>query len=134
MSVLKPVPHPTTVSAPYWEGARQGKLMFQRCGNCGKIRHYPQTLCGACQSGKVEWIEASRKAKVHSWTVAHHAFHPAFKDELPYTTVIADMEEGVRVLGRYVGETPIRIDLPLTMEFVMDDQNTPVPTFRAVKG
>lgn len=134
MSSLKPVPHPTPLSAPYWEGARQGKLLLQRCGACGKVRHYPQLLCGQCQSDQVEWFHASQRGAVHSWTVAHHAFHPAFAEELPYTLVLVDMEAGVRVLGRYLGDTPLALGLPLRLTFEPDAQDTPVPVFRPARN
>lgn len=133
MSSLKPVPHATPLSAPYWEGARAGRLMLQRCSACGKVRHYPQLLCGHCQSDQVEWIQSSHRAKVHSWTVAHHAFHPGFAEELPYTLVIADMDEGVRVMGRYRSGTPLALDLPLQLHFEPDAQETPVPVFRPAR-
>jgi uncharacterized OB-fold protein len=74
-------------------------------------------LCDACYSDAVEWIEASRRGTIHSWTVAHHAFHPAFKDELPYTLVTVDLEEGVRALGRWTGKPPV-IGQPVTGAFV----------------
>lgn len=134
MSSLKPVPHPTPLSAPYWEGARQGRLLLQRCGACGKVRHYPQLLCGHCQSDAVEWIPSSHRGAVHSWTVAHHAFHPAFAEGLPYTLVLVDMDEGVRVLGRYRGDTPLALGLPLSLAFEPDAQDTPVPVFRPARG
>jgi uncharacterized OB-fold protein len=35
--------------------------------------------------------------------VCHHAFHPGFAAELPYTLVTVDLEEGVRALGRWQG-------------------------------
>ncbi|QHE85025.1 Zn-ribbon domain-containing OB-fold protein [Hydrogenophaga sp. BPS33] len=47
------------------------------------------------------WAEASGEGTAHSWTVAHHAFHPAFAGELPYTLVTVDLKEGVRALGRW---------------------------------
>lgn len=130
MSAPRPVPHPTPLSAPYWEGARHGRLLLQRCGRCGMVRHYPQLLCRRCQCDEVEWIEATRRGTAHSWTVAHHAFHPAFAEDTPYTLVIADMEEGVRMMGRYVGQTPLRLGLPLRLDFEPDSRDTPVPVFR----
>ena len=102
----KPPQVPTELSRPYWEGAAAGRLMIQRCAACGKLRHYPRLLCDTCYSDAVEWVEASRRGTIHSWTVSHHAFHPAFKAELPYTLVTVDLEEGVRALGRWSGETP----------------------------
>lgn len=99
----KPVPHPTALSKPYWDAAAQGRLVLQHCGACGKVRHYPRLLCPYCQSDAVEWRGASGRGKVHSWTVAHHAFHKAFAAELPYTLVTVDLDEGVRALGRWSG-------------------------------
>ncbi|MDQ2801245.1 MAG: zinc ribbon domain-containing protein [Pseudomonadota bacterium] len=72
----KPVPHPTAESQPYWDSAAEGTLRLQRCASCGKFRHYPRLVCDRCYSLQVEWIEASGRGVVHSWTVAHHAFHP----------------------------------------------------------
>lgn len=103
---LKPVPQPNELSAPYWEAAMQGRLVLQRCAQCGKVRHYPRLLCDSCYCDRVEWIEASARGRVHSWTVAHHPFHAAFVSDVPYTLVTVDLEEGVRALGRWEGGTP----------------------------
>ncbi|MFC7540197.1 Zn-ribbon domain-containing OB-fold protein [Siccirubricoccus deserti] len=66
-----------------------------------------------------DWVEASRDATVHSWTVAHHPFHPAFRAELPYVLVTADLPEGVRLLAQLRGGTAeaLRPGLPLRVEF-----------------
>lgn len=100
----RPSPKITPLSAPYWEAAAQGRLLLQKCTGCGKVRHYPRMLCDACHSFGTEWVQASGRGKVHSWTVCHHAFHPAFLSELPYTLVTVDLEEGVRALGRWRGD------------------------------
>ncbi len=123
----KPAPHPTPLSAPYWEGAAQGELRLQRCTNCGKIRHYPQLLCDHCYSDQAEWIAASGRGTVHSWTVAHHAFHPAFKGDLPYTLVTVDLPEGPRALGRLDG-TP-RLGLPVRVTFPKTQDGVALPLF-----
>jgi len=103
----KPLPHPTTESQPYWDGAAQGRLRLKRCTGCGAVRHYPQLVCARCYSLGVEWIDASGRGAVHSWTVAHRAFHPAFKADLPYTLVTVDLEEGPRArpIGGRAGGT-----------------------------
>ncbi|MDQ2804230.1 MAG: Zn-ribbon domain-containing OB-fold protein [Pseudomonadota bacterium] len=123
----KPLPHPTPLSTPYWDGAAEGQLRLQRCTNCGKIRHYPQLLCSSCYSEAVEWIVASGRGTVHSWTVAHHAFHPAFKGDLPYTLVVVDLPEGPRALGRLEGEP--RIGLPVRVTFPKTAQGVALPVF-----
>ena len=30
-----PVPEPDGLSAPYWAGLREGRLLVQRCSGCG---------------------------------------------------------------------------------------------------
>jgi uncharacterized OB-fold protein len=105
----KPKPQVTDVSRPYWEAAEQGRLVLQSCAVCGKVRHYPRLLCDACYSDQVNWKEASGRGTIHSWTVSHHAFNPAFADELPYVLVTVDLEEGVRALGRWRGDPAMRI-------------------------
>lgn len=126
----KPQPHPTPVSQPYWDAAAQGHLLLQRCTACGTLRHYPQPVCARCCSLGVEHAKASGRGTVHSWTVAHHAFHPAFKDDLPYTLLIVDLEEGPRAMGRLVvGCTvPLRLGLPVQVAFPHTD-GAPLPVF-----
>ena len=111
MNATVPTPRPTPpaseLSRPYWEAAQQGRLVLQCCAACGLTRHYPRLLCSRCHSDQCVWKPASGRGTVHSWTVSHHAFHPSFIPELPYTLVTVDLEEGVRALGRWQeGPTP----------------------------
>lgn len=113
----KPNPPISELARPYWEAAAQGRLLLQSCGACGKIRHYPRMLCDACYSDSVTWLASKAFGKIHSWTVAHHAFHPAFAAELPYTLVTVDLDEGVRALGRWRGDVTMSIGLPVIGAF-----------------
>lgn len=115
--IMRPQPPASDISAPYWEAAAAGRLLLQTCGACGAIRHYPRLLCDKCYSDEVHWTQASGEGKVHSWTVAHHPFHPAFAQELPYTLVTVDLKEGARALGRWQSETAPQIDAPTTGRF-----------------
>jgi uncharacterized OB-fold protein len=102
----KPTPPDNDVSRPYWQAAARGDLTIQKCAECGVLRHYPRLLCDQCYSDQVTWITATGRGVIHSWTVAHHPYHPAFREELPYTLVTVDLEEGPRALGRWRGDTP----------------------------
>lgn len=119
----------TELSEAYWTGAEQGRLVIQRCGDCGHLRHYPQALCPECHSFAVESVIATGHGTVHSWTVCHHPFSPDLADEVPYTVVTVDMEEGVRVLGRLSGDTPPHIGLAVTLGFEPRSGDRPVPVF-----
>lgn len=111
----------------YSDGAARGVLILQNCGSCGLVRHYPQVLCARCHSFDVEPLEASGAGTVHSWTVAHHAFDPAFADATPYVLLTVDMEEGVRVLGRYTGQP--RVGAPVRITFTPAPDGSPMPVF-----
>lgn len=127
----KPVPHPGRVSLEYWDGTRRSQLLLQKCGNCGAVRHYPRPVCDRCYSLEVEWIEASGRGTVHSWTIAHHAYHPAFKAEVPYVLVTVDLEEGVRALGRLdgIGAEDLRLDLPVQVRMTPTENGFALLTF-----
>ena len=131
----KPLPHPTTESQPYWDGAAQGRLRLQRCTGFGAVRHYPQLVCARCYSLGVEWIDASGRGAVHSWTVAHHAFHPAFKADLPYTLVTVDLAEGPRALGRLDAgsQDRLRIGLPVQISLPRNAEGVALPVFTAAE-
>lgn len=128
---LKPVPERTHESKPYWDGLMQGQLLVQKCGKCGKLRHYPRPVCDGCFSFDVQWIKASGRGTVHSWTIAHHAFNPGFKDELPYVLVTVDLAEGVRMQAplRGVDAKDIRIGLPVRIAFESPDAELTLPAF-----
>jgi len=104
------------LSEAYWEGARRGVLVVQRCDGCGALRHYPRALCDLCYSFAWSPAELDGAGTVHSWTVAHHAFSPDVADELPYVLVTVDMIDRVRVLGRLEGAPP-SLGLPVRLGF-----------------
>lgn len=125
----RPLPHASDLTRPYWQGAAEGKLLIQRCPDCGTLRHYPRYICDHCHSFETEWVPSSGRGRVHSWMVAHHPYHPAFA-AVPYTLVTVELEEGVRALGRYVEPdgAGLRLDLPVTlrMETVADGVALPL--------
>ena len=90
----KLVPSPSPETQPYWDGLNEGRLRLQRCADCGKVRHYPRPVCDACWSMNAEWVDASGRGTVHSWTITHYAFHPGFKADLPYTLLTVDLRRG----------------------------------------
>lgn len=122
-------PVPTDVDAPYWDGARRGVLVLQRCTNCATIRHYPRLLCAQCHSFDVEYFQAEGSGQVASWTVAHHAFEPAFTDQIPYALLTVDMAEGIRVLGRFSSDLGPSLRMPVRIKFLANSNGVPIPWF-----
>lgn len=130
-ALLKPVPNPNPETMPYWQGMKEGRLLFQKCGGCGKIRHYPRPMCDACYSMDVRWIEAKGTGTVHSWTETHYAFAPGFKGELPYVLLTVDMTEGVRMQAPLRGArlADVEIGTPVRIVFEPISKDLTLPAF-----
>ena len=80
MDLQRPLPTPITPEAkPYWDGAREGKLMVPKCKACGKAFLYPRVLCPFCASRDIAWIQASGRGKLFSFEIAHQILNKAFK-------------------------------------------------------
>ena len=132
---LKPLPEPSIDSLPYWEGLKDRRVMLQRCSDCRTVRHYPRPMCGECHSMEVDWIEASGKGRVYSWTVAHHPFHIGFKAETPYILATVDLEEGVRIQSQLLDVDPADLKIGLAVEviFGQETDDLVLPYFRVAK-
>ena len=130
----KPVPPLNRDSKPYWDSLQEGSMRLQSCAECGKVRHYPRPVCDSCHSFEVEWVRASGKGKVHSWTVSHHPFHPGFIVDLPMTLVTVDLEEGVRMCAQMHGVEPdqMSIDMPVELGYEAATADLTLPVFRPV--
>src|SRR5881392_3573830 len=65
MDLERPLPTPITPECrPYWEGARDGKLMIPKCRACGKPFMYPRVACPFCASRDVGWVQATGRGKL----------------------------------------------------------------------
>ena len=125
-----PLPRPTPLSKPYWEGCQRGVLRVQRCSDCGEHVFIPEPLCTRCSSQKLEWVDTSGRGTVYSFTVVHRPQRPEFR--VPYTVAIVEMEEGWHMLTNLVEVPPeaVRIGMKVEATFEkMSDQIT-LPYFR----
>ena len=130
MSVRIPLPRPTPLSSPFWEGCRQGELRVQRCRSCGRLVFIPQPACTGCLSRDLEWIPSSGRGVVYSYTVVHRPPNPAF--EVPYVVAIVELEEGFHMLSNLVGCDPaaVRVGMPVEVLFEPRGPEVTLPLFR----
>ncbi len=112
-------PNPQGLNAEFYGFCARGELRFQRCEACGKWRHPPRILCPHCGGERSEWVPSSGRGSVYSWTVTHQALVPMFAEDLPYATVVVELEEGVRLVSALRGIDPgaIVLDLPVEVRF-----------------
>lgn len=94
----RPIPPRTELSLGFWDAIDNRSLAIQRCTACGLLRHYPQPLCPECHSAERDWQTVSGKGHIYTYTIAHRAFHPAWKDHVPYVIATIELDEGVRMV------------------------------------
>ena len=128
----KPLPAMQGLSKEFYDWCRRHELRFQRCGDCGAWRHVPRRMCADCGSWSWEWSKSSGRGKLFTWTVAARALHPAFQADVPYATVLIEMEEGVRLLSGIVDCPPEELEIDMPLEVVFEDVTPEVtlPKFR----
>lgn len=122
-------------SAPYWQAAREGKLVLQQCCACGLKRFLPRHLCPTCWSDQMQWVEANGRGTIHAVTTVRRAPSSAFREKVPYVVALVDLEEGPRMLTNIVGSNAeqARIGQAVEVTFEVRD-NGAVPQFRISAG
>lgn len=126
----RPRPALTQDNAFWFEGARQHRLLIQRCTECGKLRHPPGPMCPACRSYEWDTVEASGRGTVYSFVVNHHPQVPTF--DYPLAVGLIELEEGTRLVANVIGVEPgdIRIGMPVEVEWVDHDPDLSLPAFK----
>jgi len=121
-------------SRPYWEGLAQGELRIQRCQACSQAVFYPRTLCPHCHSDQLEWIVASGKGTIYTYTVAHQGFGP-FAADAPFVIALVELEEGARMMSRIIDAPRERVTIgaAVSLTFEGSGEDPTLPYFRLIE-
>ena len=128
----KPVPVVNTWARPFWDAARDERLIIQKCDDCDKHIFYPRIACPHCFSENVGWIDASGKGTIYSFTVVESNAPSAFAGDLPFVIAVIRLEEGVQMLSNIVGCDPYTLSCDAPVEVVFEPLNDEftLPKFR----
>lgn len=130
----KPLPVINEDNKPYWEYCKKHELRMQKCSSCGHIRFPVSIICPRCHSLEAEWTKLSGKGKVYSYVIYRMAYHPAYKNDIPYAVAIIELEEGPRMESNVTGCKPddIKIDMPVEVYFDDVTADVSLPKFKPV--
>ena len=128
----KPLPRIDEETRGYWEACARHELYVQRCRNCGTKRFYARAVCPKCLSSDTEWLRASGRGTVYSFTVTHQNQAPGFREELPYVLAYVELAEGPRMMTNIVGCAPDAVRIGMPVEVVFEDVTPEItlPRFR----
>jgi uncharacterized OB-fold protein/acyl dehydratase len=130
----RPRPALNLDNAFFFEGAKDQKLLIQKCSSCRALRHPPGPMCPQCQSLDWEAVGASGKGTVYSFVTNHYPQVPAF--DYPLNVALIELEEGVRLISNVVGikTDQVEIGMPVEVVFTAVDDELTLPQFRPVEG
>jgi len=131
----KPVPVVNPWARPFWEACREKRLTIQECKECGKHVFYPRIACPHCFSDRLDWVEASGKGTVYTYSVVVSNAPSAFIKDMPYVIAVIRLEEGVQMLSNVVECKPedVRCDMPVEVTFEKLDEQFTLPKFKPIK-
>jgi len=120
-----PAPESNPETKPFWDAAAEGRLLIKKCVTCGQVHFYPRAICPFCGSDKTEWVTASGRGTVYSYSVMRRV-------PIPYALAYVTLEEGVTMVTNIVdGDLDaIRIGQRVTVAFKPSEGGPPVPMFR----
>jgi len=99
----RPLPVPSAWSAPFWQAARERRLVIQHCADCATPIMYPRRFCPACLGENLHFVPARGTGTIYTLTTQMLAAPSGFTPLLPYIIAIIRLDEGVQMMSNLVG-------------------------------
>jgi uncharacterized OB-fold protein len=128
-----PEPNVTELSRPFWQGARDGKLLYQYFPSSGRAVFNPAPVDRYSLSSDYEWRESAGKGTIYSFTTVWRPQTPAFT--VPYVAAIVDVDEGYQMISNIIGCEPDEVFVGQRVEvaFHRVSETLTLPYFRPAK-
>jgi len=68
-------------------------------------------------------VEVTGRGVVYGYTVSHYTAEPAWRDQIPWTTIVVELDEGPRVVGTARGFSPGQVHLNVPVRVVTEKIN-----------
>jgi uncharacterized OB-fold protein len=132
--VEPPRPAPDSLTAPFWQGCREHRLLIQRCRTCGHYIHWPRPVCRFCLSTDLGPEEVSGRATLYTYTLVLQPFHPYYADKVPYLLATVELVEQPQLMFftrlTDCSEEDLKIGLPMTVTYEDAAADLTFPLFR----
>lgn len=127
MSQQRQIPSPSksVENVAFWASANEGKLMVPRCKDTGKFFWYPRNISPYTLSGNVEWVEASGKGTIYTYSIMRRA-------DPNYAIAYVTLEEGVTMMTNIVDcdFDALSIGQSVELAFFDTEDGQKVPVFK----
>lgn len=118
----KPLPQPTPMSAPFWDGLKEHQVRLQQCDACSHWIFFPRAHCPRCASTNLSWRPVDGTGVVYTYTVARVPTLPEFADEMPQILAVVEFDEGPRLNTTLVGVAEAELRVGMRVRPVFDER------------
>lgn len=130
----KPYPQPRqdTDNAAFIAAWKAGRVLLQRCQDCGTTFFYPRPICPKCWSDRLSPHESAGHGRIVSFSRIHRPNDPAFDREVPIVLAEVALAEDATMLARIVDCDPAAVRSGLAVEVSADAaaRGLPLPAFK----
>lgn len=119
----------------FWEATKEGRLLLTRCRSCDESIWYPRPICPFCHSTDTEWIPASGRGHIYTFTVVRRA-GGQWGDATPYVVAYVELDEGPRMMTNIVDCDAELIEIGQSVEVVFhrSSEGSALPRFRPISS
>ena len=110
-------PYPPRVSEftkTFWDALSKGRFLTTRGTVSKRLTFPPKQISPHDWNEPIEWVELSGRGRLYSWTTMH-VVPAAFQSEAPYRVCVIDLDEGIRVTTRLLGNGAAPLDHPVEL-------------------
>jgi uncharacterized OB-fold protein len=128
----RPVPGqvmPDDLDKPFWEAVARREFLLHRCRLCRRY-YWPASCCVKHGGRAMEWVPASGRGLVYTYTIFHRQYHPAFVP--PYNVAVVKLDEGPFFHTNVIEIAPeaLWVGMPVEVSFEELAPGSLLPQFR----
>ncbi len=130
----KPIPTINEITQPYWDAAREERLLVQVCNHCESMIHYPRRWCPKCWSTDLAHTEMSGCGEVLTFSVVYQGPAEAFSADTPYVVAIIKLKEGLSLLSNIVGSDALDVAIGDRVQVIYESRGDEIvmPQFQRI--
>lgn len=119
------------LSAPFFDGTAEGRLLIRRCNACGHVRGFEVPICTECYLEPFEWIPSSGTGQVVSWVVMHSRAGADGVVPEPRIVATVELSEGPWMVSALLGVAPDAVagGMSVHIAFERPDGSEAIPVF-----
>ena len=116
-----PLPEPTPVSRPFWDGLVRHRIMVQFSPSLDRYVFYPRSLAPGTLADDLQWREIDGGGTLYTYTVARRPTGPPWADAVPQLPAVVQWDAGPKFSTELVEIDPDDIRIGMRVRPVFYD-------------